>query len=231
MPKDDPPRPDLRDAAEYSHQGTKRDEITVPSMPRGRVRTPPVWPQRPVPAPLPRADTMIGLGPTETPIPESRRPPRSMSPAPWERQSVVDRARTELERRGDHLVHPPESTRLPANPAPRSSLMAAAERVPILKILAIFAGACTGLAGLVTAIGSTAVNIIQAQRPASNAELLAKIEKVEQRQDGAGGIEIEAKARRAQIEELRAELAAVKAELKTLDTPRIHGIAPAPPPK
>jgi hypothetical protein len=104
--------------------------------------------------------------------------------------------------------------------------MARAEKVPLLRTLAIIAGACTGIAGVITACGNAVVNVISAQRPASNAELLQKIEKVEQRQDGREGVELEAKARRAQIEELRVELATLKAEVKTIVTPRIQGIAP-----
>jgi hypothetical protein len=65
-----------------------------------------------VPMPVPAKGYRPAV--VDTPIPESHGP-RSMSPAPWERESVVTAARVELERHGDRLVAPKPST-----PPPKS---------------------------------------------------------------------------------------------------------------
>jgi hypothetical protein len=162
----------------------------------------------------------------DTPMPDS--PPRSLSPTPWERDSVVEVARAEIERQGDKLVRAPESARLPANPAPNASLMAQAEKVPILKTLAILGGASASLAALVTAIGTVVVNIITAQRPASIADLEEKIVSVESRVNGRFGLDLEEKARIAKDEELAKKDADHERDITELkraivNAPRIEG--------
>jgi uncharacterized membrane protein YccC len=96
----------------------------------------------------------------------------------------------------------------------------------------MIAAACTGVAGVVTAIGAAVVNVVQATAEAnarrSNAEIDRRLDAVETRVNGRFGLDLEEKARREKDAEITAEQERLWAALAKRDDAlsKRHGVEP-----
>lgn len=153
--------------------------------------------------------------------------PRSISPAPWERDSTVDRIEAAVAPHGDRVVRAPVSS-----PDPTPSLRARAEQSPLMRQLAIIAGTGTAIAGVITALGSAVTNILAATRPATALELEEKISELRKRLDANQGQTLEAKTRQEKDEELAEQIEKLRARMRRLE-PRdtIQGLPSNQPPR
>lgn len=111
----------------------------------------------------------------------------------------------------------PISVSLPDNSS-RPSLMAAASRQPLARLLIIIAAAGTSIAGVVTALGAQIVNIITSLRPQSIAALRAELEPrlsdVEKRANAEFGLKQEVTTRQDGDERLGRAIEALANQAK-----------------
>lgn len=152
-------------------------------------------------------------------------PPRSLSPAPTPRVDVP----------WAPVAPPSERSPLPA-PAQlpvRPSLMAAMAQQSLPKLLALLAAAATATAGVVTAIGTAASQIITALKPSYEREQLkreleAEIAPIKARADADWGLADETRARQAKEKETAESLATLRSDVDALkkSTPQIQGLVP-----
>jgi hypothetical protein len=171
------------------------------------------------------------LSPPEFPAVEEPPPESIHIPAPWDENGERKTLEREVARRGGRIAHAPVSTPLPAPSVVPSSVPPGGGKA-LMQKLALIAGACTGIGGVITAGGNAAVQVIEAQRPPSLAALRERIEALEQAQAAGNGMQLEAKARRAGDEELAEELRKLKAQLRALEgEPRVQTVQGLQPPK
>jgi hypothetical protein len=97
------------------------------------------------------------------------------------------------------------------------SVMAAVQRVPLLKTLAIIAGAATGIGGIITALGSAAVNIIVARRPPDVEQIQKDLDAVKKAQTGDFGLGKETAARLAEEKKLGEAVTAASTKAASCD--------------
>jgi hypothetical protein len=207
VPPPPPPKPRLADMRPV-HASRNERTLVGPAAPPGAGNKVP-----PVPLPAPELDSTL----------ESPEPPRSLSPTPWERDSVVDAVEAEVSRHGDRLVRRQD----PAEITPVPSSAPSKEKSPLMRRLAIIAAFFTGASGVVTAIGNAVVQVIEAQRPPTVAALKERIEELEKARNAGYGLPLESEARRKADAEHTNSIIKLDARLKQLE-PRdtIQGLAP-----
>lgn len=91
-------------------------------------------------------------------------------------------------------------------------------RTPLPRLIALIAATCTAGAGLVTATGAAAVNVIEAWTDAkarrTNAEIDRRLDAIETRVNGDFGLPLETAARQKKDAEIDDEISRLRAELR-----------------
>jgi hypothetical protein len=207
VPPPPPPKPRLADMRPVHAPRNQQTMVGAVAPPGPGNQVPPV------PLPAPELDSTL----------ESPEPPRSLSPTPWERDSVVDAVEAEVSKHGDKLIRRQD----PAEITPTPSSLPSKEKSPLLRRLAVIGAFFTGASGVVTAIGNVAVQVIEAQRPPSITALRERLEELENARKDGFGLTHETKARRAADAEHADSILMLDARLKKLE-PRdtIQGLAP-----
>jgi hypothetical protein len=214
MPKDDI-KALFDEAKGHLQKGVRRKTITdgVLSPAAGSAPQPP-RPRERQPTPLPAAE--LESSPDQA-VPAGSAPDDGPVSSAFDAREAPTRAA----RRRPAPVLPAADSVYPhyaaaSLPGVTPSVMARADKIPLVRLLIIIAAVSTGVGGAAAAIGAAVVSIITALRPPSNAEIMKRIELLETRVNGDFGLPLEVKTRQDKDEAIEKRIGDHERALKKL---------------